>query len=1268
MPASGMTQMREFVGRKNELSFFSAMLSRETTIRIINVTGIGGVGKSTLVEEFAQLARAQQTCVGIVNARRLTDPSDVHNYPWVVEALVSLEQALRDSGCSLPNLRTRLDRYRDLHQQLSEKFSGQDAAAVGAILQVGASAIRAGATVFPVAKPLNAVLTPELVNKVSNAIASYRRQADRRLLSQPVEELTALAIESLNAHVRHNGRRMVLIFDEFELIPLAVEHWLRQCFSQVFGILDERIILIVSGRIPVSQDWTARGQSGTSSKISHLQLKPFAAEEVIEYLIRSTPEIKVETAQRIAATLDPAYHLPLALRLLVNDVNYLVETVRQRGRLGHLDEDVVDRLLDDRYTTPQQRSTALAVAVAHRFDNSIIAAVQPNLDRNAVSSHMDWLTHQHFINPHAVAYSYYDLVRGIFLRYLDNADRPRLEEIHTRLYSHYKNLLAQGTHSARMRHLAVEMAYHHLSTTADDILAEALRLLFKFLPAAYEYGIAWSRMIGQIISERPDLTEADKRQLSRLVSVLKQTWSLSAPTGTSMPSRAADPALNVLFTSSFDDSLPEVTAHDAELWLTYFECRLKSVTGSTNEINEALRELLRVRRAVNDLEVSGLDENLLAFRVASDIADIYTRRGDLSSALDYSSQAVTIAQTEGAPIRQAFALYQLSNNQKRGGEYRVALESLSEAISLVRQRPNKAQKYYLGRFLLDRGVTLTYLSDTQAAEDAFEDSRACLADISPVGYAELSHRLGWLKRIRGDLNGSLSDHKAAINLYREIDADLRLDGKPSDVAYALAKVLHSIGNVYVEMCCHQEALANFNEAQQLFARQGGIRHEAIVLKDSAWSRFVMDGASAAEEDLIMAVTNLGPRNTDKERPAVNSTTHLAEAWLMLSLIRSLTCRLEEASDAASRVEELVRGDENRPLVQRLRLQEGLNNAVKGHISAAISLASAIKDAALEKEPRHWMLAARAALIEAATARMEGNHSTQESRYAVAKQWAARWNEFGPKVIDELWIKLADAIELIKDESSGKRVRRRYHPEPMDSSDEIIDVYDEHGRPLGQASSHLAHSIGLWHRSFHCWIVRHVESGSKMILLQRRGPFARNFSNFFDMSAAGHYRAGEGIEGGIRECEEELGIVVAAADLQLIAKRVINETLPSGMINREFQDIYLLRRNEPIALYQPGYPEVSAVVECSVDGLLAVVNGAINSVPFNGICIAEQTGNPAVCEGRVSRQDLIAEARAYHQQVFSLIDSELDNPGGEIHISGKHPKVQLSDGSQWIQVQ
>jgi tetratricopeptide (TPR) repeat protein len=1258
--------MREFVGRTYELSLFSSVLARETPARIINVTGIGGVGKSTLVEEFAKLARGQHICVGLVNARRLTDPNDVHNYPWVVEALISLEQALRDNGCGLPSLRARLDRYRDLHEQLSSRFAGQEGAAVGAILQVGVSAIRAGATVFPVAKPLNAVLTPELVNRVSQAIGSYRRPADRRLLSQPVEELTSLAMESLNARIRQDDRRMVLIFDEFELIPLAVDQWLRQCFSQVFGALDERVVLVLSGRIGVSQDWTARGQGGTSSEISNIQLKEFGSEEVTEYLSKAIPNFKENMAWRIASTLDPSYRLPLALRLLVNDPEYLVDTVRQHGRLGLLNEDIVNRLLDDRYTTPAQRSTALAVAVARRFDNSIISAIQPDLDKETARSQMDWLTHQHFINPHAVAYSYYDLVRGIFLRYLDNADRPRLEEIHARLCYHYERLLAQGTQSARMRNLAVEMAYHYLSTSADNILAEALKLLFKFLPAAYEYGISWSRMLGQIVYERHDLVAADKRQLDRLASVLKQTWRLSAPSETSASSRAADPALNILFTSSFDDSLPEVTGNDAELWLTYFECRLKSVTGDTSEIGEALRELLRVWRAVGDLMASGLDESLLAFRVASDIADIYTRRGDLSGALEYNRHAISIAETDGSPIREAFALYQLSNNLKRGGRYRDALDSLSRAINLVRQNPNGTQKYYLGRFLLDRGVTLTYLADTQAAEDSFEASRACLADISSVAYAELSHRLGWLKRVRGDLKGSLADHETAIKLFQEIDTDLRLMGKPSHVTYSLAKVLHSIGNVYVEMCRHVEALANFDEALQLFSRQGGIRHEAIVLKDRAWSRFVVHGAAAAEDDLIRAITDLGPQSTERERPAVNSTTHLAEAWLMLSLIRSLTDRLEEASDAVNRVEELVRGDENRPLAYRLRLQESLNSALDRQEGTAISLSSAVRDDALEG-PQHWMLAARATLIEAAVALIEGNNANQRAQLAVAIEWARRWNEFGPAVIEELWIKVADVVKLIKRDPPNDRARRRYHLELMDSSDEIIDVYDEQGRALGQASSRLAHSIGLWHRSFHCWVVRLGEHSTKKILLQRRGPLARNFPNYFDMSAAGHYRAGEGIEGGIRECEEELGITATADELQLIAKRVINEILPSGMINREFQDIYLLCGNGPAELYHPGYPEVSAVVECSLDDLLAVVTDTTESVPFTGICVEKQASQRIAFDGNISRQELIAEARAYHQQVFRLISSEMDGPREGPRADGEHSTIQLADGSKWTQL-
>lgn len=1243
------------------------MLASETgSSYIINITGIGGVGKSALVQQFAQIAQRGNHPVGLVNARRLTDPHDVHNYPAIVEALISLEQTLRESGCELRELRARLDRYRRLHQQLTEKFVGPEEAAVSTILQVGVMAIRAGATVFPVAKPLNAVLTPELATKVSQAIASYRREGDRRLLSQPAEELTSLFVTLASAYLRDSGRRIVLIFDEFELIPVAVEHWLRQCFSDEFGAIAGQVVLVVAGRAPVGQDWTGRGQTGIHSTIRTVQLDRFSRREVTDYLIGSGVAADRAAAVEIAAALSPPYRLPLVLRLLVNDPGYLADAVRQRGRLGLLADVIVDRFLDDRYTTPEQRRIALAVAVTRRFDHSLIAAVEPELDQAAVSGHMDWLTRQHFINPHAVAYSYYDLVRDIFLTHLENTDQPRLTDLHARLGGHYEQLLAGGRHGERMRQTAVDLAYHQLSSTSDDLLTEAFRLLFRFLPAAYEYGISWSRMLRQVLRERADLTVAERLEAERLASVLEKSWKLSVPSGKPGAEQAADPALNILFTSSFDDSLPEVTAHNAELWLAYFESRLKLITGSNTEVAEAFRELSRAWRGAEDLVAIGSNESLLTFRVASDLADIYTRRGDLANALEYIDRAIAIARSDTVPVRQAFALYQLSNNQKRRGEYRSALSSLSEAIDLVRRHPSRATNYYLGRFLLDRGVTHTYLSEAPAAEEAFEASRACFADVSPVGYAELSHRIGWLKRVRGDLDGALSDHEAAIQSFRRVEADLGTSPEtPSNVSYSLAKALHSIGNVYAEMCRHDAALASFDEALRLFARQGGVRHAAIVRKDSAWSHFILSGPAAAEQDLIRAITDLGPRTTDGERPAINSATHLAEAWLMLSLIRSVTGRLDEAGDAASQAEAMIGSDENPPLLDRVRLQRGLTRALQGKREEALSLSATVTEAAMGQQPPHWLLAARAAVVEAAAASVAGDAAAHRARLAAAIDSAGQWNRYAPALIEELRATLPTPVLAGGGAPPGGAARSGPADEPADSRDEIIDVYDEHGEPLGQASSRLAHSNGLWHRSFHCWIVRRTEDGTDLVLFQRRGPAARTFSGFFDMTAAGHYRTGEGVEGGLRECQEELGVEVDAAELQLIARRTINEALSNGTVNREFQDIYLLRRPQPAESYHPGFPEVSAVVECSLDDLLAMLHGDRSDLEFSGVAIDENSG-AAATGGRMTLGDLISESRAYHKRVMQVIKSELaGNSAAPAQRSAGGPAELLDDGSSWV---
>ena len=39
------------------------------------------------------------------------------------------------------------------------------------------------------------------------------------------------------------------------------------------------------------------------------------------------------------------------------------------------------------------------------------------------------------------------------------------------------------------------------------------------------------------------------------------------------------------------------------------------------------------------------------------------------------------------------------------------------------------------------------------------------------------------------------------------------------------------------------------------------------------------------------------------------------------------------------------------------------------------------------------------------------------------------------------------------------------------TEELIDIYDENMHPLGTAPIMQAHQEGLWHKSFHCWIVK-----------------------------------------------------------------------------------------------------------------------------------------------------------------------------------------------------
>lgn len=230
-------------------------------------------------------------------------------------------------------------------------------------------------------------------------------------------------------------------------------------------------------------------------------------------------------------------------------------------------------------------------------------------------------------------------------------------------------------------------------------------------------------------------------------------------------------------------------------------------------------------------------------------------------------------------------------------------------------------------------------------------------------------------------------------------------------------------------------------------------------------------------------------------------------------------------------------------------------------------------------------------------------------------------------------------------------------QPISSADEILDIYDEHGELIGKASHQLAHTIGLWHRAFHCWIVReHDEgpwAGQWTVVLQQRGPGASTYSGFLDISVAGHYQTGEGIEGGLREFAEELGVEPAPDDLTLIARRTVNEPAPNNRINREYQDIYVLRSTDSLDTYRPGHPEVSGVFECRLDDLEDLIHERATE-----IASLTSTGNGASVWTTVTLEQFIPNARSYHKALL-----------GELRrISARHGAVPgrttLADRSVW----
>jgi isopentenyldiphosphate isomerase len=201
-------------------------------------------------------------------------------------------------------------------------------------------------------------------------------------------------------------------------------------------------------------------------------------------------------------------------------------------------------------------------------------------------------------------------------------------------------------------------------------------------------------------------------------------------------------------------------------------------------------------------------------------------------------------------------------------------------------------------------------------------------------------------------------------------------------------------------------------------------------------------------------------------------------------------------------------------------------------------------------------------------------------------------------------------------------------------DELIDVRDEAGEPTGEVVwKSEAHRRGLWHRCVHCWIFGlDAGTGEPYLLVQRRAATKDTWPGYLDLTVGGHLGAGEEPLDGLREVEEELGLRVEPERLVPLGMRRAEQEIPGGL-DREFQDVFLVRDDTPPGDLRLQKEEVEAVLRIGLDDAEAL--GAAGSAPARGYRVGE------VSEIRVRVSDFVPNTDDYLRRVAVAARAALD---------------------------
>lgn len=795
-----------FVGRDGQLALFRENhgLPPDRRAYVFNVHGEGGVGKSTLLERWRQIARELSVAEAMI---------DEHVF-GVPEGMSAIVEQL-DTGGATKDFRRRYADFRRSRERLeSDPQAPRELwrQVIRTGVKVGLHASKALPGVAPVVDLVDGDTAADAVDRVREfLVGKVRDSREVRLLLSPTRELSPGFVAALS---RIAARRPVcLFFDTFEQTGAFLSDWLRDLLLGEYGALSTNVTIVVAGRLPLDPN----GWSELLGLVAPVPLNPFTDAEARQLLAAQgvTDPRAVETILALSGG------LPLLIDMLAKS------RPADTDEIGDPTDTAVERFLKWEPDETRRR-VALAGALPRGLDEDLLRAAA---GADSAADLFGWLTGQAFVRLHAGRYRYHSVVRAPMLRRQRQRSPEQWAEGHARLADTYRS--RRDLASTERAWTDAVWLDHHVEMTYHDLIARKLRLpaaLHDAVTAAAE-GIAVARRWSELILEAG--RDADDDAMRTLGESLVAAATTVDSDGTAF--------LTTLIESGRPDAEGMAAALAERAWIHFLADREPDAIDDCDravDLRPGLAQAYGLRGAAkfylgrHQPALADMDE---AIRLKSDYVWAIVYRGRIyrelerpDEALADFDRAVALDPTDSWAFAHRGDMHRaLGHDPEALADYQRSVQLDPDAAWVRSARGDLLR--HLGRFDealadLDRAVELdpddaashAYRGETYRAMGRYDDA---LAELSRA--IELAPEYEWALASRGALYRSLKRYAESL---ADLDRAIELDP-----GYGWA--ISGRGETYRLMERYDEAMADFDRAAALGANTAwdvGSRGQALL--------------------------------------------------------------------------------------------------------------------------------------------------------------------------------------------------------------------------------------------------------------------------------------------------------------------------------------------------------------------------------------------------------------------------------------------------------